>query len=144
MNIKDDVSLMTGFTRYSDFPYTELINADDFVFGTYGAYSDDIIDKLTDVIENVGIIVRKGIRELEEDFWKYRAKAEAPTTGEYGVANIKDELMDDYMGRIKYTSGDYELGTRGMELLNGELQWGDPWVKDPEFLDFILGMLAGI
>jgi hypothetical protein len=85
-----------------------------------------------------------GIGHVEEQFYNRRTKGEAliPLGAGYGPDEKykKDKFVNRYMGKY-YGDGSYELLSMGME----GIFWGtNEVIKDTDYVDFVLGVLASI
>ena len=91
-----------------------------------------------------------GIYELEKQFYDRRTAGEPvvrlkdvyPNHG-YGPTEVtkKDDFTNAYMGKV-YKDKFYEIFSMGLEGVF--LKTNDLWSKDKEYVDFVLGVMAGV
>lgn len=81
-----------------------------------------------------------GLGRIVKDFLEQRTKGEIPYTLRQTEVFKKDKFMHYYMGRV-YNFTASEIMSMGIETMRYDLL--ELAAKDPEYLDFILGLLGG-
>ncbi len=86
-----------------------------------------------------------GIRDIEAQFHAYRANGEKPAWLGKGYGKhekaVRDKFLSAYMGKV-YGDNVWELMTMGGESVF--YRHYDLLTQDPEYLEFVLGVLGGV
>lgn len=111
-------------------------------------YARTLVHEITHEIENSARTrqARKSFVELEREFYERRT-AGLPRTEIYkgsGEFGIEDDFLQHYIGRW-YNGNHFEVTTMGWDSIMGgpasdlaRAAW-----KDPDFVDFVIGLMAG-